>query len=728
MSIGHLRAILVSLILVVLAPASFDAADQGQSGKAIRHDLKVILNPKEHRITAEDSITLPDISSSFRFLLHKGLAPPSPTPGVKIVRSAGNYGGGLAESYTMSLPPGIRTVKLTYDGKIFHPIESYGNEQAGGMRNTPGIISEEGVFLSGSSFWYPASSEDFVTFSLQVELPPGWDAVSQGERTHHAEGKEGVRVRWESPEPQDQIFLVAGRFTEYSKPAGRISAMAFLRTPDRELAGKYLDATARYLAMYEKLIGPYPYRKFALVENFWETGFGMPSFTLLGPKIIRFPFILDTSYPHEILHNWWGNSVFPDYARGNWSEGLTAYLSDYLMKEQQGSGAEYRETTLQKYTDYVSKEKDFPLTEFHSRHGSSSEAVGYGKALMFFHMLRQDLGDGVFVQALQDFYRANKFRLASFEDLQKSFSRVSGRDMSRDFAQWVARPGAPRLRVTGAAAKEERGGWVLSAQIEQVQPGEPYLLNVPVAVTMEGQGKAYQTRVTMNRGRIEMKLRLPQRPLRLDVDPEFDLFRRLDSDEVPPAFSQVLGAGKMLILLPSAAGKGLLAAYRTFAKGLSESGPDNVEILQDSEVKDLPADRAITILGWENRFFNAAGKALSLYEAVLDPKAVRIGNTELPGKNHSFVFAARNPRSRRMPLMLVACASAEPLPGLARKLPHYHKYSYLAFEGSEPVNVLKGRWRVPDSPMTLLVADDRGGFSRAAMGRLAPRAPLATLP
>ena len=71
--------------------------------------------------------------------------------------------------------------------------------------------------------------------------------------------------------------------------------------------------TAQYLEMYRQLIGPYPFAKFALVENFWETGYGMPSFTLLGPQVIRFPFILHSSYPHEILHNWWGNSVFVDW-------------------------------------------------------------------------------------------------------------------------------------------------------------------------------------------------------------------------------------------------------------------------------------------------------------------------------------------------------------------------------------------------------------------------------
>ena len=69
--------------------------------------------------------------------------------------------------------------------------------------------------------------------------------------------------------------------------AGLAEAQVYLRKPDPALASKYLDATSRYLRMYNELIGPYPYKKFALVENFWETGFGMPSFTLLGPKIIE---------------------------------------------------------------------------------------------------------------------------------------------------------------------------------------------------------------------------------------------------------------------------------------------------------------------------------------------------------------------------------------------------------------------------------------------------------
>ena len=127
--------------------------------------------------------------------------------------------------------------------------------------------------------------------------------------------------------------------------------------------------------MYEGILPAYPYPSFALVENFWETGYGMPGFTLLGPSIIRFPWILTSSYPHEILHNWWGNSVYIDTTRGNWSEGLTAYMADHVFAEQRGEAATYRRATLKKFTDFVAGGDDVPLTDFVSRSSPATEAV-----------------------------------------------------------------------------------------------------------------------------------------------------------------------------------------------------------------------------------------------------------------------------------------------------------------------------------------------------------------
>jgi aminopeptidase N len=736
----RLFVILIFFLVIVTLPDLLQAKEDTAINHEINHELKINIDPENHHLDVQDTITIhKSHAGELEFFLHGGLNPLSPTTGVRIVREKEETGEVPVEFFKVKLPLHLKTFVLKYSGNIYHPIESFGKEQARGFKNTPGIISKEGVYLSGSSFWYPQFNNEMVTFNLEIELPSEWDAISQGERSFHRKEKEKTIVQWKSPEPQEEIFLVAGQFIEYTKQ-GRVTAMVFLRTPDKELANKYLNATVRYIAMYEKLIGPYPYKKFALVENFWETGFGMPSFTLLGSKIIRFPFIINTSYPHEILHNWWGNSVFPDPNSGNWSEGLTAYLSDHLIKEQQGKGIEYRQETLQKYADYVLGGRDFPLTEFRFRHSSPSEAIGYGKSLMFFHMLRLELGDKIFIAGLQDFYRENKFKFASFDDLRKSFEKVSKKDLKIEFDQWVKRTGAPKLRLSNVevtpvrksgqgvefsnGVKKEIEEYVLTALIEQVQKEEAYYLRIPVAVTMEGQDKAYQTVMTMDKKRLELTIRLPLRPLRLDVDPEFDIFRRLDKEEIPPALSQALGAKKILIILPSSANRELLKAYQEFAKVISDSGPDAVEVRLDKEIEKLPSDSAVAILGWENRFLKNVLSAMSEYEVAIDKNEIIIGKTRTLREKHSVVLTERNPENKDMAFVLIATDLAKALPGLGRKLPHYNKYSYLIFEGDEPENVVKGRWPVLNSPMTAFLPDKDGKISRVEIGKLSAREPL----
>ena len=105
------------------------------------------------------------------------------------------------------------------------------------------------------------------------------------------------------------------------------------------------------------------------------------------------------------------------------------------MKEQRGEGAAYRRAALQKYADYVDENEDFPLTVFRGRHSSVTEAVGYGKTLMVFHMLRQRLGDRVFVAGLRRLYEDNGFRSAGWPDMARAFDAVADEPLGAFFAQ-----------------------------------------------------------------------------------------------------------------------------------------------------------------------------------------------------------------------------------------------------------------------------------------------------
>ncbi len=713
-----------------------------QAGAAVHHALEVVVSADRGHIEVTDTITLAaGKARELDFLLHAGLTPEVLTRGVKLTAieadaeadapaadSATNSVGPEPVRYRIELPDGQTRFTMHYQGVIRHELQRTGAEYARGFQETPGTITAQGVFLTGGSYWYPRFTNEMLTFDLALRLPSGWYGMSQGERAAHRAGIEHVLEEWHCDAPQQEIYLIAGQFTEYTQAAGGVQAMVLLREPEPALAQKYLDATADYVRLYSDLIGPYPYKKFALVENFWETGYGMPSFTLLGPKVIRFPFILHSSYPHEILHNWWGNGVYVDYEHGNWAEGLTSYLADHLIKEQRGEGVEYRRTTLQKYTDFVRQQQDFPLTAFRARHSAVTEAVGYGKTLMLFHMLRRELGDAPFIHGLQTFYTQNRFRVAGFTEVERAFSEAAQQPLDDYFAQWTQRRGAPQLHIAQAHARSERDGFVLSATIEQVQDEPPYMLQVPLAVHLEGEQQAWQTRVMLDAKRVTVELQLPARPLRLDVDPEFDVFRRLHRNEIPPAISQALGAEQLLIVLPDAAPAELKSGYATLARAWQAEQPERIEVVADSELGQLPDDRSVWLFGWRNRFRSLLEQALEDYDYADQATAVQIDGTSLNEDEHAIVVLGRRSGNPDQALGWLAAGQAAALPGLGRKLPHYGKYSYLAFTGKAPDNVLKGQWPVVRSPLSVAVVQDDGVQVAPGNAQLAPRAPLVAAP
>ncbi len=702
----------------------------------IHHSLDVSLQPDTAGIKVRDSVTLPEgHPSSLTFALHPALQPELLSDSARLVElaqrtdnspSALNPSAGISPRYyRLDLAPGENSFTLHYSGNIAHTLQSQGEEYARSFQETQGIISPQGVFLSGASVWYPHIDATQVTFDLEVRLPKAWKSMSQGEHldTRPASGS-GPVEHWRASNPQQEIYLIAGPFNAWSSVDKGVTAMVLLREPDAALARKYLDATHQYIALYDALIGPYPFTKFAMVENFWETGYGMPSFTLLGSRVIRFPFILSSSYPHEILHNWWGNSVYVDYDSGNWSEGLTSYLADHLIKEQRGSGGEYRRNALQKYTDYVSREGDFPLTDFRSRHSARTEAVGYGKTLMLFHMLRQQLGDATFKQGLQAFYQQYRFRVAGFNDIQNSFTAVAGEPLDDFFQQWVQRAGAPQLSISTARAEREGHDYRLTAVIEQTQPGLAYQLTLPVAVHMDGVDQAYQTRVNLTDKQQTLSLTLPARPVQLDIDPQFDVFRRLHRNEIPPAVSQAMGAEQVLVVLADNTPAELKQAYRALALQWQQEKPGHVEVVVDSEVQTLPDDRAVWLFGWHNRFRPQLNAALQAYDFAASGGKVRIAGTTLTPQTHSLAVLGRQPQSPDQALGWLAADSAAALPGLGRKLPHYGRYSYLGFTGTAPDNVLKGQWPVVNSPLTVPVLQGDGAAVSFSPASLAPRQAL----
>ena len=705
----------------------FLSAAPARAAETVRHDLRAELRPADGTIKASDKVSFPAPAAEFVFTLHKGLNPASPAGTVEELpeAAAARYGinsstGGLEAAYRLRLAKPAASFTLAYEGRIAHAPGEQAQEYARSFSETPGIISPEGCYLSGASGWYPHFPGRMVSYRLETSLPAPYASVAGGDRKRRvARGGRTIEV-WESGAPQDEITLVCGRYAEYERREDGLTYAAFLLQPDPALAGRYLDATAKYIKFYSELLGRYPYGKFALVENFWDTGYGMPSFTLLGSKVIRLPFIINSSYPHEILHNWWGNGVFVDYPSGNWCEGLTAYLADYLIAENRGKGRDYRMAALQKYSDYVSGGADFPLTEFRSRHSSASEAVGYGKMMLVYHMLRQALGDQGFARGLRDFYASNKFRAASFGDLRAAFERVTGPGRLKPyFDQWTARAGAPDLRLKNVRLSRGLEGYDLEFMLEQAQPGPAYELEVPAAVFLEGADEPRLKRLPMNRKTETYHYPSAVRPLRLEIDPEFDLFRRLSPLETPPTLSRLLGAAGPAIIVPAGAAGD---PWRGLAEVWTKDKANLPRVSDDLTVTAPPSADSYWVFGAENLLARDFEEDLAAYGAAFGLDTVTLDGRRFARDGHTFVFAAYNPANPARSGALVLSGNTDKLRLLAAKLPHYGKYSWLVFD-RDMTSVASGVWTVSASPLAAAL----GGKAPAA--RAYPeRAPLAWLP
>lgn len=699
-------------ILGTLSPVLLLSPVSGASGTTTAYKIRVSLDPEQQSLRAEVTLPVPD---SGTFKLHAGLEPQ--IDGGTLTRIATDNSGRVpTEEFRVHLDsddsnrsPGAMTIR--YAGVIHHPVESSSREYARSFSGSPGLISAEGVVLSQSAAWLPSFGEALVEFELEVELPATWTALSQGSLIHDETVQERRTVRWSCPHPMDDVYLIAAAFHVERRAAGAVEAMTYLRRPDRALADRYLTATAQYLDLYQRLLGPYPYSKFALVENFWETGYGMPSFTLLGPRIIRFPFILHSSYPHEILHNWWGNSVFVDWETGNWCEGLTAYLADHLIKEGRGQGTQYRRDSLSKYRSYVRGAKDFPLREFRSRHSASTEAVGYGKSLMLFHMLRRDLGDPEFARGLQRFYRKHRFTRASFDDLAQVFSEVAERDLVPFFSQWVDRTGAPALALTVTPSE---AGSRASLEIRQTQAEAPYALKVPIAIHRDGSSAAEWRVVDLNESSVQVDLTDFAKVNRIEVDPNFDLFRRLDAAETPPTLSRLFGADRVVMVLPSEVSATASdsddspskpvgsEAWKKFAEAWAKE--PGVRVVDAAQFEEIPENEAVWILGANNSAIQHAKSILARRAGSLENTDDQKGNVDLsrrhaPAGEGCGVVVLDHPHRPELAIGWLYASDENALPGLARKLPHYGKYSYLAFSGAEPTNFNKGQWPITGSPL-----------------------------
>ncbi len=287
----------------------------------------------------------------------------------------------------------------------------------------------------------------------------------------------------------------------------------------------------------------------------------------------------------------------------------------------------------------------------------------------------------------------------------------------------MTRAGAASLAVSVTGVKPAAGGFEVAGVLKQVQKGVPLMLDVPIAVQTAAGAVLDTLRCTT--AATPFAVRTAAKPIALQVDPAYDVFRLLDPRETPASIGQIFGAPHVLAVLPAKATDAQRAAYRALVEGW-RSDAHQPEFATDADVRELPKDRPVWLLGRDNAL--AARLFAPGADYAMDAAQLTVDRESMPLAGHCAVIVRRHPAAPEKAVGWIFADGVAALPGLGRKLPHYGKYSYLGFDGDEPTNVLKGQWAATDSPLRvdLRPASERGA-SVAALALPARRA-LAELP
>ena len=654
--------LLIALIGFIAAPAY--SRSTAVKFNDTEYDMVVKIDPINRRIEGKSTIT---VKQPRELQLMLGAA----FEVTEAVFNDGPLGSGRTDSaqphvWNMASPFRQQTQFVIHWRGTLLPLDTSLDHQQT-LGRPVAVAGEAGTFLPDGSNWYPRVMGQLVRYKISIELPAGQKGLAAGRLIEETESEQHYRASFEFAHPAEGIDVMAGPYVvESTTYQGRNNASIQLRTyfhrEINNLSVTYLDSVKRYLDMYESLIGAYPYTEFSVVSSPTPTGFGMPTLTYLGIDVLKLPFIPATSLGHEVLHNWWGNGIYPDYRSGNWTEGLTTFMADYAYKELESPEAA-REMRVGWLRDFAALQpgQDATLTSFTSRTHSASKIVGYNKAAMLFFMLRDHLGEAIFQRGLAGLWNTRRFKVTSWQDVQTLFEVISGQNLQSFFTQWLERTGAPAIAISEAKHNVARSGHQMILTLKQSAPA--YQLRVPIAI--QSREKIDTHWLDLSREQQTFTLALTDKPLAVSLDPDARVFRQLLRNEAPPILREVMvnPATETMMLSDNVEVRKIAAVL---AEKLQQRAPTVVETdLQLSAAPALIIGLQPDVDAW-------------LSARKLPARPDQVGTT---GTAQAWAQARDDGAS----LVVISAKDAASLEALRRPLPHYGRQSYMAFEGRQAI-------------------------------------------
>lgn len=290
---------------------------------------------------------------------------------------------------------------------------------------------------------------DSALYDVTLTAPAGLVVAAAGREVSAQADGDAIRHRYVTGPAREFVLAADATFASASRDVGGTTVTAYY-DPDLAEGGEaMLDFAADILAVYNDMLGAYPYAELDLVGTTmvnWS-GFEFSQLVFIENGYLanyanEFPAgSLEFVVAHELAHQWWYGLVGSDQQQHAFlDEGLTEYTAIVYLERQHGPEAAERQEMIDasayafRYAAVGDLVVDQPSAEFPGP-GSYADAV-YSKGMLGFAALRAEIGDEVFFAALRDYADRERFGIATPADLRAAFERAAGRDLSAFWHAW----------------------------------------------------------------------------------------------------------------------------------------------------------------------------------------------------------------------------------------------------------------------------------------------------
>ncbi|MHC4934118.1 MAG: M1 aminopeptidase family protein, partial [Planctomycetota bacterium] len=408
-----------------------------------------------------------------------------------------------AEPSQRNIPGGKHEVTVHYRGKL--PAE-IGAAEAG-------AIGPDFVGLRWGFYTAAGASP----FKVQISVPLPHRAVCQGRRVAESE-KDGLyRVTYEAGAHTRRIIVATAPWRVTEEAIDGTSCRSYRLGEERDL----LEPLRTALPKARGIFGSLPDGRFDIVEVPFASELVCANFSFVGPGPME-----PGRLSRDLIRVWIGNFVYGDPERGNWWDGLT----DFLAAEP---GAAIRRRTVYRYSLRVPPGQDQPL---HARVWPERDEILRGKSSMVFHMLARRLGRPLFLKALRHTIETRAGRRLGFAEIGAALGEGANWDLATWFEPWISRPGGPTVETGTIKVSGDR----IVGTIVQSHEGPAYPLRVPIRVRTAAGTEELSVRSASKESAFMIETKAE--PRRLEIDPEFHLFRIIPRERAAPCLDATLTA------------------------------------------------------------------------------------------------------------------------------------------------------------------------------------------